>query len=100
MFGFLNTITPQSIRINPSWLLLGLISFVLASDAPPATLPKGFLEQLPLLEGFDDQEFEQFIIFVQQKIVPKEAINSVVQESISTHENQEIILIEGAISNE
>ncbi len=63
-------------------------------------MPKGFLEQLPLLEGFDDQEFEQFIVFIQQQRVPKEAINAVVQESISSDENQEIILIEGEISNE
>jgi len=46
--------------------LLGLISLVLANDVPPTTLPKGFLEQLPLLESFNDLEFEQLIYFMQQ----------------------------------
>jgi hypothetical protein len=49
------------------WWLLGSISLVIASDTPPTTLPKGFLEQLPLLERFQDQEFENFLQFVQQQ---------------------------------
>ncbi len=63
-------------------------------------MPKGFLEQLPLLEGFDDQEFEQFIVFVQQEAVSKDDINSAVPKSISEHENQAMSLMEGELSNE
>lgn len=70
MFGFHNRImhkTTHSKRRH-SWWLLGSISVVLASDVPPATLPKGFLEQLPLLESFNAQEFESFLHFTQQQI--------------------------------
>ena len=49
-------------------MLLGVISLALASDVPPETLPKGFLEQLPLLESFQDAEFEYFLQFVEQQI--------------------------------
>jgi len=45
---------------------------VLASDVPPATLPQGFLEQLPLLESFKVQEFESFLQFVQQQILQQQ----------------------------
>jgi hypothetical protein len=55
----------QKPKINSSWLLLGTNSLVLASDAPPATLPKGFLEQLPILESFKDDEFEIFLQFAK-----------------------------------
>ena len=34
---------------------------VMASDAPPVTLPRGFLEQLPLLMQLSDKEFELFL---------------------------------------
>jgi Ni,Fe-hydrogenase I small subunit len=40
------------------------------------------------------------MVFVQQEIVPKEGINSTVQNSVSKHETQAIILIEGELSNE
>jgi hypothetical protein len=53
------------LTIHPSYWLLGVISLALASDVPPATLPKGFLEQLPLLEHLPDAEFENFLQFVQ-----------------------------------
>ena len=59
---------------------------VLASDAPPATLPKGFLEQLPLLERFQDQEFENFLQFVQQQkisILPEPEQNATQDQEIN-----------------
>jgi len=34
---------------------------------PPATLPKGFLEQLPTLESFKDDEFEMFLQFAKSE---------------------------------
>ena len=66
MFGSLSKISLHKTKKKSSWLLLGIISTVLASDAPPATLPKGFLEALPILESFKDHEFESFLQFVKQ----------------------------------
>ena len=44
------------------WLLL-LMSIAIASDTPPPTLPRGFLEQLPLLERLSDREFDALARF-------------------------------------
>ncbi|NOY63230.1 MAG: hypothetical protein GXP10_08800 [Gammaproteobacteria bacterium] len=41
-----------------SAILLLLIAAPLQADEPPATLPKEFLAQLPLLMSLSDQEFE------------------------------------------
>ena len=45
------------------WLTLLLMSLAIASDAPPPTLPRGFLEQLPLLEQLSDREFDALARF-------------------------------------
>jgi hypothetical protein len=47
-----------------------LVSLVLAGDTPPPTLPKGFLENLPLMETLKDDEFKAFLQFVSEKLQP------------------------------
>ena len=93
MFGFLNKSSMQKPKIISSWLLLGTISLVLASDAPPATLPKGFLEQLPILESFKDNEFEIFLQFAKSE----QAENS---KPVQDHRDQASQAEEGLLNNE
>ena len=48
------------------WLLL-LMSIAIASDTPPPTLPRGFLEQLTLLEQLSDREFDALARFAASR---------------------------------
>jgi len=45
--------------------LLVFASTVMASDAPPAMLPRGFLEQLPLLMQLSQKEFEHLLKYAE-----------------------------------
>lgn len=76
-------------KINPLllWLLMSMIGIVLASDSAPATLPKGFLEQLPTLEAFKNDEFEAFISFVGKELNSEQANKN---NNHSNNDNQEI----------
>lgn len=63
------------IRLNrlSFWLSMLLTGLVIASDAPPLTLPKGFLEQLPLLEQLSDNEFDALAQFATAQQSQREA---------------------------
>jgi len=52
------------------WLSILSMSIAIAGDAPPATLPKGFLEQLPLLERLSDREFDALARFAASQPAP------------------------------
>lgn len=43
---------------------MSILGIALASDSVPATLPKGFLEQLSTLEAIKNEEFDTFIQFI------------------------------------
>ncbi len=49
------------------WLTITWISLALAGDTPPPTLPKGFLEDLPLIEKLKDDEFNALVQFAAEK---------------------------------
>jgi len=51
------------------FLLLPLL--VMAANLAPTTLPKGFLEKLPLLVKLNDKEFNQLLALAQQQPAPK-----------------------------
>jgi hypothetical protein len=55
--------------------LISFISLALASDSPPITIPKGFLEQLSTLETFKNEEFDAFIQFVVKQNENKQQTN-------------------------
>ncbi len=55
------------------WLTISLATLALAGDTPPPTLPKGFLEDLPVMETFEEQEFAAFLAFVKEQVLPKPA---------------------------
>ncbi len=44
-----------------------LMALPLQAEEPPATLPKEFLAQLPLLMNLSDQEFENLLATTQQQ---------------------------------
>ena len=75
------------------WLLMSFISIALASDSPPATLPKGFLEQLPTLEKIEGKEFEVFMQYVaEQNKAKKKTTDEKQQKNEPKPESQEGIL--------
>jgi len=51
------------------FLLVPLL--VMAANLTPATLPKGFLEKLPVLVKLNDNEFNQLLALAQQQPVSK-----------------------------
>jgi len=55
----------KNARLTAAALLL--ISAPLQASDPPATLPKAFLAQLPLLMNLSDQEFEGLLATAQQQ---------------------------------
>lgn len=59
---------------------LSLVLFVSASlyaSQPPATLPVDFIEQLPLFSAFADDEFEEFLYWVEHTDDPSETTLSI-----------------------
>ncbi|MFV2057275.1 MAG: hypothetical protein ACC707_12455 [Thiohalomonadales bacterium] len=52
-------------------------SAVMASDAPPAMLPQGFLEQLTLLMQLSEQEFEVLLNYADADANTKRHNNEV-----------------------
>jgi len=61
----------RSINRRLITILLVFASTVMASDAPPAVLPRGFLEQLPILMQLSDKEFEYLLKYAEDSN-PKE----------------------------
>ncbi len=53
--------------------LLWMPLLAMAADSVPATLPKGFLEKLPVLSQLSDKEFNQLLALAktQQTSTPK-----------------------------
>lgn len=47
-------------------IVLVCATTVMASDAPPATLPQGFLEQLPLLMQLNEEEFQLLLKYTSE----------------------------------
>jgi len=45
--------------------VLVFASAVMASDAPPSVLPRGFLEQLPILMQLSEKEFEYLLKYAE-----------------------------------
>ncbi len=52
------------------WLSMLMMSLAIAGDTPPQTLPRGFLEQLPLLEKLSDREFDALARFAATRPEP------------------------------
>ncbi len=66
--------------------LLPLVSIAIASDMPPPTLPRGFLEQLPLLEQLSDEEFDALARFVATRTSAGGDENTPAEENGNDHE--------------
>ncbi len=57
----------MTVRVErPLWAgLLVLSTLVYSGDAPPPTLPRAFVAQLPLLMDMPDEEFEGLLRYAQ-----------------------------------
>ncbi|HFD86731.1 MAG TPA: hypothetical protein ENJ35_03535 [Gammaproteobacteria bacterium] len=57
MSGLLISLPPKR-RANPLFLLLLVTASAISASSPPATLPRGFLEQLPMFMDMPDKEYD------------------------------------------
>ena len=60
-------------RVSPRanhglWLLLSISTLVFSGDTPPQTLPRAFVQQLPLLMELRDDEFEGLLRHVRNEV--------------------------------
>ena len=66
MVSVISLASPHPWYKHMTMIMIVCASTVMASDAPPAKLPRGFLEQLPLLIQFSEKEFELLLIFSEE----------------------------------
>lgn len=67
------------------WLMIAFLGLALAGDTPPLTLPKGFLEDLPVIETFEDQEFTVFLAFVKEQVLPESTAHPLPPNPVKEH---------------
>ena len=48
-------------RVNPAFLLLMMSAAAMSASAPPLTLPRGFLEQLPMLLEMPEADYAKLL---------------------------------------
>jgi hypothetical protein len=51
----------QKYKGNPLFLLLLVTAAAISASTPPATLPRGFLEQLPMFLEMPDKEYDTLL---------------------------------------
>ena len=69
-----SVVTPlKHCKVNPLFLLLMMSAVALSASTPPVTLPRGFLEQLPMLLEMPEKDYQVLLEAAERETTePKE----------------------------
>ena len=76
-------------RVNPAFLLLMMNAVALSASAPPLTLPRGFLEQLPMLLEMPEEDYAKLLTTAEKNLPSTERA---IVKDVDKQSNKKILI--------